>query len=109
MPLSFSYFYIRIQFAVRKYRGCSYTVDRPVNGVKSHFGYWPLLYYKFGPISHFRGHGSKALLRESIILGLKTQSIRESVCRIYPGKREVYIILGDVIAFIYSCASSILL
>ena len=43
MPLFFSCFSTRIRFAVRKYSGCDYAVDRPVDGVESRFRCSPLL------------------------------------------------------------------
>jgi hypothetical protein len=45
--LFFSRFSTMIRFAVRKYRGSSHAIDRPVDGVESRFGYSPLLYYDY--------------------------------------------------------------
>ena len=50
-----------------------------------------LTYHEYGPVSDIRGHGSKALSRENIILVLKTQRTR-SVCRVYPDKEKAHAI-----------------
>ena len=70
VQLFFSHFSIRIQFIVRKYYSCSYTIDRPIDRVESHFGCSPLLHCNYRPISEFRGHGTKVLLRRNMALGL---------------------------------------
>ena len=82
----FSYFSVRIRFVVKKYCSCGHAVDSPVDGVQSLSGCFPLLYHDCRPISEFRGHGTKELLRENMTPSLKTQSTRKPVCRVYPDR-----------------------
>jgi hypothetical protein len=78
MPLFFSYLSTRIRFTVRKYRGYNHTIDHPVDGVKSRFGYSLLLYYKYRTASEFRGYGTKVLLRKNIIPSFKDIEYKET-------------------------------
>jgi hypothetical protein len=59
MLLFFNRFSTRIRFAARKYRSLDHAVDPPVDGVKSHFNYSPLLYYEYWPVFGFRGYNTK--------------------------------------------------
>lgn len=65
IPVFFSRFSSRARVAARKYRGCDHDIDRPVDGVKSPFGYSPLLYHDHPPVSDFRGHGTMMLSRKN--------------------------------------------
>jgi hypothetical protein len=76
--LFFSYFSTRIRVIMRKYHGCGYTVDRPIDGVKSRFGGSPLLYYNYQPLSKFRGHGMKVESRKNISLRFEDTKHKET-------------------------------
>jgi hypothetical protein len=64
--LFFSYFSTRIRFLLRKYHSCGYVIKCPVNGVKSLFGCFPLLYHNYWPVSKFRDYSTKLLSRKNI-------------------------------------------
>jgi len=64
--LFFSYFSIRVWFIVRKYYNYGYVINCPVDGVESPFGYSPLFYYNYWPVSKFRDCNIKLLLRKNI-------------------------------------------
>jgi hypothetical protein len=51
---------------MRKYYGCSYIINYPIDGIKSPFSCSLLLYYKYWPISKFRDLSIKLLLRKNI-------------------------------------------
>jgi hypothetical protein len=78
VPLFFSSFSIRIQFVVRKYRGCSHAIDRPIDGVDYRFSYSPLLYYSYWPVSEFRYRGTKLLLGKNIALRFEDTEHKET-------------------------------
>jgi hypothetical protein len=77
--LFFGYFSIRIQFAVRKYCSYSHIIDCPVSGVESPFGYSPLLYYNYWPVSKFRDCSIKLLLRKNIAPKFKDIERKEAI------------------------------
>ena len=63
--LVFSYFSTRARLAVKTILQFGYTVDYPIDGVKSRFSCSPLLYLEYRPISKFRDYNTKVLLREN--------------------------------------------
>jgi hypothetical protein len=63
---------------MRKYHGCGYAVDCPVDGVESRFSYFPLLYHDYRPVYEFRGHGTKALSRDNIALSFEDIKHKET-------------------------------
>jgi len=72
---------------VRKYRGCGHIVDRPVDSVESRFGYPPLLYHDYRPVSEFRGHGTKALSRKNITPSFEDTEHKETCVPSLSGQR----------------------
>jgi hypothetical protein len=76
--LFFSYFSIRIQFVVRKYRSRGHAVDPPVDGVKSLWECSPLLYHDYQPVFEFRAHGTKVLLRKNMTPSFEDSEHKET-------------------------------
>jgi len=100
MLLFFSRFSTRVRFAAKKYRGPDHAVDPPVDGVESRFSSSPLLYHNYRPVSEFRGHGTKVLLRKNIIPSFEDTGHKETVCRVYPEKGEAHKTPSEFIALI---------
>jgi hypothetical protein len=55
-----------------------YIIDYPVSGVKSPFGYSPLLYYNHWPVSKFRDPRMKLLLANNIALSFEDIEHKET-------------------------------
>jgi hypothetical protein len=80
-----------IQFLVRKYYGYGHVINCPVDGVKSPYGCSPLLYYNHWPVSKFRDHNTKLLLRKNIVPKFKETERKEIYTRFIQIKwEEVY-------------------
>ncbi len=95
---------------MRKYRGYGYAVDRPVDGVESRFGCFPLLYYDYRPISSFRGYDTKVLLEKNISPSFKDTEYKETCVPSLSGQRggtnnvrRIYRALITVTLFVLYC------
>jgi len=75
---------------MRKYYGCGYVVDRPVDSVESCFSCIPLLYHDYRPISEFRGHGTKVLSRNNLALSFEDTKHKETCMPSLSGQRGKY-------------------
>jgi hypothetical protein len=100
VPLFFSYFYIKIRFVVRKHRRCDHAIDRSVDGIESLFSCSPLLPYDYRPVSEFRGHGTKVLLRKNISPSFEDSEYKETCAPSLSGQRGRHITLSEFIALI---------
>jgi hypothetical protein len=79
---------IRVQCIVRKYYNVVVVMLLiiPVDGVESAFGYSPLLYYHYWPVSKFRDRSTKLLSRKNIAPKFKDIKRKKTLCWIYPDK-----------------------
>ena len=99
MLLFFSYFSIRVQFVVRKYYHCGHIINCPINSVESPFGYSPLLYYNYWPVSKFRDRSMKLLSRKNIAPKFKDIERKETFMPDLSGQKwEVHKILSILIS-----------
>jgi hypothetical protein len=87
VPLFFSHFSTGIRFAVRRYHGFGYAIYHPVDGVKSGLDCNPLLYHDYKPVSEFRGHRTKVLLRKNMTPSFEDIEHKETYVP-YPDKEE---------------------
>ena len=76
--LLFSYFSTRARLAVRKILQFGYTVDHPIESVKSYGSFYPLLYYDYQPVPGVRGRGIELLLISNIILKFEDTEHKET-------------------------------
>ena len=73
---------------MRKYHGCSYAIDRPIDGVESYFSYFPLLYHDYRPVSEFRDHGIKVLSKNNISLSSEDTKHKETYMPSYEQRSQ---------------------
>ena len=75
---------------MRKYHGCSYAIDRPIDSVKSRFSCFLLLCHDYWPVSEFRGHGTKILSRNNLTLSFEDTKHKETCIPSLSGHRGKY-------------------
>ena len=87
MLLLFGNLSVRIGYIVRKYYSSGYTIDCPVDGIKTLFGCFPLFYSKYRLVCEFRGYYTKALSREIIALSFEDIEYKETHILSLSGQR----------------------